>query len=444
MTLREEIQNSLKDKCSTNYRINEIILFNYPYYRLRTSFLVNNMPEKTLNEIYKVFIKCIDSGINSKRALQTFLGLTENDFLWKELYELRTKNLIDLDHDRWTVTQAGRDYIDGKSLISNLQENDCEFLIDGLNGSLLHPEKIIPIDAWKKVDFNFSLPNSHEDFIETNFNNLSDVHKIATNNESYLVSYISGSKIKFSRLYKGLVLVEYRPSNPNKPDIESYIEVRESIPPFRKVQDATKTLSAKYPEIIYALTDSEREIAQITLGTDIDVLSVQAIEDRHSWEQFELWKGVELFEQSIKSAVKKLYIEMPRVWNSAKHYVHLIELALERNVQVTFVYGLDNYQNDSELLLRLKSLAERFPKKLYLVDLPIHLKAVDHSNYNGTHRRVLIKDNDYIILSTFNFFASGKKGNQRVANEDVLVNRSNVNKERKKIFEMYQLDMFFL
>lgn len=442
MTLKEEINNSLKGKTLNDYVINEIIPFNYPIYKIKSSFLVNNLPEKTLSEIYKVFIRCIDSGINTKPALKGFLGLAENDFLWKELYELRSKNLIEFNENTWTVNPAGHDFIQGKGIIENLEEDECEFLVDGLTGGVLPNETLKHNPRWKNLDFGFKISNSNSEFIENNFAELSDVHKIANENESYLVKHLPESKVTITQLHKGFVLIEYKPRNSDKPDLECYVEVREAEAPFSKIAGLTKTLASEYPDIIYKLTDSEREIAALA---QIDIVQEKVVDvgiDAES-ESLDLWRGTQLFEDSIHSVKRNLFIEMPRVWNAARQYLSLIESALKRNVTVTFLYGLPNYQNDEEILKSLFKLKEIYGNKFYLVDLPNHLSSLKHSKYNGTHRRVLIKDNEYYITSTFNFFASGKKGNQKVANEDISVNRKKVREEWLRVFEMYQLDKTF-
>lgn len=442
MTLVKQISEALKNKTLNDYVINEIIPFNYPIYRLKSSFLVNNLPEKTLSEIYKVFIRCIDTGINTKQAMKSFLGLTENDFLWKEFYELRSKNLIELNGDSWTINPAGYDFIQGKGIIENLEEEECDFLVDGINGSILPNETLRFNPQWKNLDFGFKISNSDLGFIDRNFETISDEYKIASQNESYLVKHILGSKIITMPLRKGYVLIEYKPRNFNKHDLEGYVEVRESEAPFIKVSGITKNLAAEYPEILYKLTNSERELA-VTAQGDFGDKKPMDIKISLDSESLDLWEGVQLFEDSIHTVKSNLLIEMPRVWNAARQYVPLIEAALKRGVMVIFLYGLKNYPNDEEILKSLSKLRDSYPDRFYLVDLPVHLHSLNNLKYSGTHRRVLIKDSEYYITSTFNFFASGKKGNQRVANEDIVVHRKGIGDEWLRVFEKYQLDKSF-
>jgi hypothetical protein len=43
------------------------------------------------------------------------------------------------------------------------------------------------------------------------------------------------------------------------------------------------------------------------------------------------------------------------------------------------------------------------------------------SNLTGTHRKLVIKDNDYYIQGSFNFLSFGKNERQQVANEESLL-----------------------
>jgi len=58
----------------------------------------------------------------------------------------------------------------------------------------------------------------------------------------------------------------------------------------------------------------------------------------------------------------------------------------------------------------------------------------------GTHRKLIIKDNDYFIQGSFNFLSFNKEKGQKIANEESILIPKNVQKKWESVFEEYEID----
>lgn len=65
---------------------------------------------------------------------------------------------------------------------------------------------------------------------------------------------------------------------------------------------------------------------------------------------------------------------------------------------------------------------------LKLIHLPSHFLKTK-TKLTGTHRKLVIKDNDYFITGSFNFLSFGKNENQQVANEESTIISKDIQKK---------------
>ena len=110
------IHSKLDKQCPNGYRINEIILFSYPYRRLRLQVTVNKSPEQSIQQVYSVFLRTILAGYCKEEEITEFLGLHKEDFILRELYFLKERGFIDFISDTWSVTEHGKEFIENNSI----------------------------------------------------------------------------------------------------------------------------------------------------------------------------------------------------------------------------------------------------------------------------------------------------------------------------------------
>ena len=58
----------------------------------------------------------------------------------------------------------------------------------------------------------------------------------------------------------------------------------------------------------------------------------------------------------------------------------------------------------------------------------------------GTHRKLIIKDNDYYIQGSFNFLSFNKEKGQKIANEESIIIPQNVETKWKNVLKEYGIN----
>src|SRR5690554_1685555 len=128
----KEIHKKLVKQCPSDYKINEIIPFAYPFRRIRINATVNKSPEKSIQQVYSVLLRSIQVGYNTEKQIIDILGLHKEDFILRELYFLRERGFADFASGVWLVTEQGEKFITDNSILKVLEEEEYEFLIDAI------------------------------------------------------------------------------------------------------------------------------------------------------------------------------------------------------------------------------------------------------------------------------------------------------------------------
>ena len=103
------------------------------------------------------------------------------------------------------------------------------------------------------------------------------------------------------------------------------------------------------------------------------------------------------------------------------------------------MYGIsEKDEHDVQTLKEVEELQQQYKDHFKLIHLPTHFSKIK-SNLTGTHRKIVIKDNDYYIQGSYNFLSFGKNEKQRVANEESLLISKNVKQKWEHIFKEYSL-----
>ena len=442
----KEIHNKLAKQCPADYKINEIILFAYPYRRVIVNATVNKSPEQSLQQIYTVLLQTIKAGFNTESKLIDFLGLTDEDFILRELYFLRERGYADFVSSKWLVTEEGNKFIKDNSILKILEEDEFEFLIDAITDEAIEKEHKLysSKQTENKLDPVIKYNIKEPDLLKGKHEQLSDIYKKINNGKAYLVDYDT-NKIKFDKKeYNDYYLIEYIPRLGKENDLEAFIEIRNNDKNYTINKRLTKILMQQYPTILYEFTNSDRKaFAELSAENEIVEFAKinQQIKSIPETKTLSIWETQAQFEEALRTVKKKILIESPWIKKATLKYIELFEKALKKGVKILILYGIEG--NDEHYRKAEKEL-ERLEKEfnnLHLIHLPTHFENIGSYNMTGTHRKLVIKDSDYYIQGSFNFLSFNKKEGQKVANEESILISKNVEKKWNDVVNEYKLEI---
>ncbi len=444
----QEIHKKLDKQCPIDYKINEIIRFAYPYRRVRVKATVSKSPEKSIQQIYSVFLRTIKAGYTKDDTIIEFLGLNKEDFILRELYSLREKGFIILNENNWSVTIQGESFIEDNSILKILEEEEFEFLIDTItNEALAKNFKTSEAEETKRLAPKVDYPNRDSSLLDNKNEQLSDIYKAQSNGKVYLVDY-DKSNITFDSVnkeFKEYYLIEYISRIESENEIESFIEIRNTDKEFSKEKRITGILSDNYFELIKEFSDSERtNIIQLKEESNQEVLekfeAVQIQEKVIQTQTLAIWETQEKFEEAIKTATSKLLIESPWIKRATLKYINILEKALKRNVIIVVLYGIDSKDEHDRRAEKEMERLEREYRNFHLIHLPTHFARKRNHKMTGTHRKLVIKDNEYYIQGSFNFLSFNKERDEKIANEESILLFKDVQSKWESVLREYQIN----
>ena len=432
----------LEQDCPNDYRINEIISFAYPYRHVKISATVSKSPEAPIQQVYSVFLRSIMAGYDTNEKLTKFLGLEQNDFLLRELFFLREKGYVDLVSDTWKVGSQGEKYIKDNSLLKIIEDEELEFLVDGITGEIRVKEFLTHSQQSKKLNPEISFKIKDPALIADKSIHIIDVYNKQNQGQSILVDY-DRSKLLFDKLeYQDFLLIEYTPVEATTH--EPFIEIRSTDDNFTLNRKLTRILSDRYPGIIYELSDTSRGLVSKseTIKQPINTLNqdIQVNITGKTVRTMTVWETRAYIDVALTTVEHKILIESPWVKAATNNYIEKITHLLAQNKTVYILYGIEHNDNhDDKVMNRLKKLNEHHPYNLHLIHLPSHFMQIGNKTLSGTHRKLIIKDNDYYILGSFNFLSFNRHEGERVANEESVLISENVEEKWNQIRSEYSL-----
>lgn len=433
----EEAYKQLKDKAPTGYRLNELIQFSYPVRKIRLDVLVNKQPDGSLVKVYNVLLRAIQAGFSSQDKLFTFLGLGQTDeFVLRELFTLREKGLVDLVSEKWIVTEEGEKFIQDEKILRIEEKEEFEFLIDGISGEIMSArQNRTEKKLLKSLDPEVKLSNRNPELIEGKFQQLADTYKQDNENKAYLISYASDDIKYDSNDWCNFWLIEYIPDR--KSNQEPKLEVR-NYETLKEIKSLTSKFNSEYRHYIYSLSSSERtEFEEITIIHEEPKVQSQ-IDDLST---LTIWETKQKFIEALNNVKEKILIESPWIKRATQEYIPLFEKLLKDKKQLTILYGIsEKDEHDIYTLRKVEELQKQHKDKFKLIHLPTHFAEI-HSRLTGTHRKLVIKDNEYYIHGSFNFLSFGKNERQQVANEESLLISKDVSKKWEQVAKEYSLKL---
>ena len=389
--------------------------------------MVNKSPEESIQQVYSIFIKAIKSGLNTENDLTHFLGLDKDDFILRELYFLRERGYLDFISGKWFVTESGENFIKDNSILKILSEEEFEFYFDAYTEEIIANNFSFYSNSstTNRLEPLNTYPIRSADLLKGKSEQLAEVYKKSKSGNAYLVDYDT-NEIKFDKKeYNDYYLIEYVPTREKENELEPRIEIRNRDKDFTLNKRLTKNLSQQYPNIVYQYSESERSfVAKIEIEDKNNSPAFERVklpENKAQIETLSIWETKAKFIEAIQNANERLLIESPWIKRATLNYTAEIESALKRKVNVIVLYGIEGIdEHDSKALKEMERL-EEFYENFRLIHLPTHFENIGNSKMVGSHKKLVIKDNEYYIHGSFNFLSFNKNEGQKVANEETLL-----------------------
>ena len=321
------------------------------------------------------------------------------------------------------------------SVILRVEEKEeFEFLIDGISGEIMSAkENRTDTKLSKSLNAEIRLSNRNPELIEGLFQSLADTYKNDNNNKAYLISY-SSEEIKYdSTDWCNYWLIEYIPDR--KSNNEPKLEVRH-FESLKEIKNLTLKFNSEYRHYIYSLSNSERtEFEELTEVYEESKTVQYQTENLYT---LTIWETKQKFIEALSGVKERILIESPWIKRATLDYIPLFVKLLNEKKQLIILYGIsEKDEHDFHTLKKVEELQQQY-NNFKLVHLPSHFSEKG-LRMTGTHRKLVIKDNDYYIQGSFNFLSFGKNEKQQVANEESLLISKDVTKKWEQVYKDYAL-----
>ena len=439
--IKDEIKN-FENQIRRRYALPEAIVIDckpigYPFHVLNVD--LTYLANRQLQLAEEFVMKCISYEFNNYREIACFLGMEEN-LIEKVVSELLSKGLITRE-DFLKLTDLGLNSLEQQTVLAPISETKT-FYIDALNGKLSDKFYLNYFDSKNNNSaLNKIVKKPRKGHIE-------DIVQYYENIEKLLQSYKSSNRVeliqvnKIEKIYTQwheLLLVLYQ-RNPEDKEIEYEIFSRGNI----QVEYRT-TIEQLYAEGKKILDPIFQEIEQDKLSNDnfvereilssinneniktVEKLSakIQSLDDPDSF--------IESKNQSIKEERKKLKQELEQIKTQSKiseiihtyehrdylfktlkeakqrvmiispwikgyavdkQFFEILEATLKRKIQVYIFYGIkgSNQQNDPRTIKSLEKFSNQY-------------KNLKFEKVKNTHRKILVCDHKFGIVTSFNFLS---------------------------------------
>jgi len=411
---------------------------------VKVNATVNKTPEESIQQIYSVLLRTINMGYNKEEDLSNFLGLQKEDFILRELYFLKERGFLNFTSGSWIVTEQGMEFIKDNSRLKILENEDFEFIIDAISNQVKEKKTKLISTSKNQLAPEIDYLIKSSELLEGKHEEIADIYKNQNNSTAFLVDF-DNSSIRFDKKeWQDYLLIEYVPIKAKEEEIEPFLEIRDLDKNYTIEKSLSKLLTERYPNVVEAFSTSDRQsIAKIQDKPELVRSFINPLPiPQQGFQQLTIWETQTQFIEALKTARKKILIESPWIKRATSRYIKSIESALKSGVKVYILYGIsgnDNHHGDT--MMNLERLASKY-NNFFLIHLPSHFEQ-NGISMQGTHRKLVIKDDDFYILGSFNFLSFNKSEGQKVANEESLLVTVDVNEKWQRVIEEYRLNIVF-
>lgn len=427
-----------------------------PVYKIELKFTMQK--KKPLSILQEFILRFLKENVTSTDTICAFLGINP-DVVFNAIADLRTNDLLTVDiyRENLKLTDKGRKVLEKASVIVP-EELSFSVMMDGLTGDVfidtkryykgneLRDNTMIPLktafDRPSIEDISYEnlnnaikqyrISNGKNSFFEGDLLSINEVEKVYTEYKKiYVLVYYNYEKetMELRAFEKSVRRQEYetiilRMQNENlhqidfdkktivdelnerpllnsipKEIIEEAEEFENKKGDYQKQIDALKTQIIDFNEQIDSEAVPEKE--RITATQQVRILKKQLEELQNKQESanriLNTYDHRPLLLKALKDAQKQVIIVSPWIKRSGvnNEVLLLIEKALQKKVQVVIGYGIsDEQDSDPKILKQLGNMQKKkYGNYLTLVSL------------NNTHEKVLICDNDFLVITSFNWLS---------------------------------------
>ena len=285
------------------------------------------------------------------------------------------------------------------------------------------------------------MPIKNPELLKDRYQELYDVYKRDSQGTAYLINY-DEQNILFddNSLWIDYWFVEYIPS---KAGHDPYIEIRSTSDSLRKNDILSIKCNNEYWHYVSKFTDSDRKeeaVASIVIENQNDTSEeFETPQGQSGIEDLTIWETKQKFVESLQNVKEQILIESPWIKRATREYLPYFDKLLSQGKKLIILYGIDeNSEHDYKTIKDLEELQNKYKSNFILIELSEHLRN-SRQRFTGTHRKILIKDNDYYISGSFNFLSFAKQEGQQVANEESHLITIDVKKKWGKVIKEYNL-----
>lgn len=412
----------------------------YPFYvlRLDLTYLAN----RELQLVEEFVLKSITNGLVKPQEISSFLGM-ESYQIEKVLSELISRDLVKRE-EGLNLTAAGLNVLEQQTVLAPISETQT-FYLDALNGKLINSNsfslKNFDSKNHKNSSINKIIKKPRKGHIEDLVDYYPDIEKLLQNshpNNSNAIELLQVNNLeKIYPQWHEILLVLYK-SNPGDREIEYEIFSRGSIqveyrsiieqlyaegekilePIFREMeQDELPRNSGN--EVILSINDDDiKTVEKLTAKIDslhdpdnfVETKNNSLKQEKQKFKQQlkEIQNQTRISEvvhtyqirqylfKALKEAKNRLMIVSP--WIKAnvvdKEFISTLEATLKLKVKVYIIYGIkgSNSQNDSQSIKQLNNLEANY-------------KNLKFKRTENSHRKQIICDDKFAIVTSFNFLS---------------------------------------
>lgn len=442
LTNERKLFNKYKNDLGEEYLLNDIIQLAYPKIQTTIDVLVSSKPSDVLQDLHIFLLDTIQTGLNEKSVLCSFLGIEEDDFIVDELYLLIKEGLVDLDDDNnYRLTTKGQLFLENQKFIPETSNEKFTFYVDGLT------REITTNDVSKTHSENKlkSLVDVNHSFIQDNWLDINSKFSKSNQEEKEIIelSNYKRSIIKSPRaIYEKIYALIYYP----KEETGKKIQIKAYSKSLNLLKKTTNSLNEQFSEnpLLFDFSDDVE-----TLNEFKDIIEKSKKEDTQPNKLTGKYKDISTFEhknlisEALRTGKSKVYIESPWIKRATANYLRDMESFLNKgDTQLFIAYGIDMSEKNkphADTFEKIVSLKNKFSGRLKIFHLPTHF-STRFKERSGTHRKILIKDDEFYIKGSFNWLSyAGEKGRNYAVEEGTQF-FDNVAEFWDKVFDDYELN----
>lgn len=414
------------------YRLQELVRFGYPMRLLDIDLTINTAPDRSLVSFYQVLLEAIALGYDTKERLFGILGFTAKDaFVLNELIRLRDEGYLDQVSGSWKLTNAGRGFLGNTSVMRVLEEGRLRCALDGFDGSLsatgeefLEGKRAPELCVKPGID----LPRKSPLLLKGRLRDLDRLFQ-AGRQDGAKVEDVGEEAIDEDReIWFERWFLEYAPVEGDAPPIVEIRRVSDG-----KLDDrATRNAQEHHVHFLSQLSLSDRgplsrldpRIAEGLINASKEVQNVEVIrankadpQNEQQVQRLGIWETKEAFAEALKTVKQRILIESPWIKRATRQYLNHFRRILNDRKVIYLLYGIQGQdEHDLETMEELRKMRDGHPQNFYLIHLPSH-PSISGKTFIGTHCKRLIKDDEFYLITSFNFLSKGQRKGQVVANE---------------------------